>query len=103
MLHSDITPNAHTYVCALSACARLRDLDAGQSIRFEISKNLSHPSVFIYNALLNMYLKCGQLEPAQNLFNKMVTSNSVDAVSYSTMMEALIGIVTLIYNISRPK
>lgn len=80
-----ILPNAVTYACILKACASFGALEKGQEIHEAAAKQgLMESSVVVGSAIVDMYAKCGQLEKAQEVFDKLqkrdvVTWNSLIA------------------------
>ncbi|KAL7618249.1 hypothetical protein Lser_V15G00524 [Lactuca serriola] len=73
---NNFEPDEVTLVVALSACADLGALDIGKWIHNFIrrSKNLNK-DLPLYNALLNMYTKCGDIKGAKMLFNTIKNKN----------------------------
>ncbi len=60
----------------LNACAGLGALEDGRLVREQlIQSGLS--DVFVGNSLVDMYAKCGSLEDAWRVFNKMPSRNMV--------------------------
>ncbi|KAL4197717.1 hypothetical protein AMTRI_Chr04g189680 [Amborella trichopoda] len=78
-----IEPNDAILTCALSACAHLGDLERGKQINASIDGLGVKQSVHLSTALVNMYAKCGKLDIAHTLFNKIPDRN---VVSWSTMI-----------------
>eukprot|EP01018_Ginkgo_biloba_P034077 Gb_04446 [translate_table: standard] len=76
-------PNDFTFLFVLKACASLSALQRGKQIHDEIIKSQFESHVYVGNALIDMYGKCGNLDIARQLFDKMSTRN---AVSWSTMI-----------------
>ncbi|XP_062084714.1 putative pentatricopeptide repeat-containing protein At3g05240 [Humulus lupulus] len=84
MEDTDVEPNEITLVNVLVACARSRDLETGKWVHdrirhlgydpFVSSQNFN---VILATAIVDMYAKCGNLETAKNLFDKMPQRNSV--------------------------
>ncbi|XP_029117918.1 putative pentatricopeptide repeat-containing protein At1g69350, mitochondrial [Elaeis guineensis] len=75
-------PNSITFTNVLPACARMASLRKGKeiharSIRFGLSSDL-----FLLNALIDMYAKCGRLKLARNVFDV----SERDEVSYNTLI-----------------
>ncbi|KAF8408070.1 hypothetical protein HHK36_007211 [Tetracentron sinense] len=81
MVTENVKPNGVTAVCMLSACSCLRALREGKLVHGYVLKNLIDLDVFIYNALINMYSKCGHLINAHRIFQKMPTRNLVSWTS----------------------
>lgn len=65
-------PNLVTLVSLLSACTRLLDIRAGESIHSYIITNHMGLDVALGTALLEMYSKCGHIKKAFQVFNSMV-------------------------------
>eukprot|EP01018_Ginkgo_biloba_P034994 Gb_38301 [translate_table: standard] len=78
-----VTPDSVTMVSALQACAHLGDLQRGKCIHDYIIRNRFESDVSLRNSLVGMYTKCGRIEIARHLFDKMSVR---DAVSWSAMI-----------------
>lgn len=79
------TPNAHTMSCALMACARLSALRFGREIHgFVIRNRYEKVMVFINNCFIDMYAKCGDIDTARKVFDRMSEPNSVSWTSLMT-------------------
>eukprot|EP01018_Ginkgo_biloba_P026223 Gb_06185 [translate_table: standard] len=79
-----IKPNCVTVTTILPACSHLAALQQGKEIHCHISKWEFEPDILVGNALIDMYSKCGSIEIACQVFNKMpkrdlVTWNAVIA------------------------
>lgn len=61
-------PDIVTLTVALSACADLGALDAGEWIHTYIRKQGLGEDLILTNALINMYCKCGDIDTARELF-----------------------------------
>ncbi|XP_059649222.1 pentatricopeptide repeat-containing protein At1g08070, chloroplastic-like [Cornus florida] len=83
---SAVHPNDATLVTVLSACARLGALDLGKWAHVYAENNGYQGNIFIGNALIDMYAKCGIIENAIDVFNGMVTK---DLVSWNTIINGL--------------
>lgn len=74
MLNGDeckVRPNEAVLVCALSACAHLGALDQGNWIHAYIDKNGILVGSNISTALIDMYAKCGRIDCAVRVFDKI--------------------------------
>lgn len=76
-------PDQFTYSCILSVCTSLKDLSLGKDIHEQIRKAGLESELAVVNALLDMYAKCGCMEEAHKLFDKMGTR---DEVSWMAMI-----------------
>jgi pentatricopeptide repeat protein len=83
MLLGKVKPNPVTVVSALRVCAQLADLEEGKGIHDYIVRDKFVSDVFVETALINMYAKCGSLEVARQLFDKM---SKKDIVSWNAMI-----------------
>ena len=79
----DVKPNVITMVSVLSACAKKLDLEFGRWICSYIEKNEIAVDLTLNNAMLDMYVKCGSINDAKNLFDRM---REKDIVSWTTML-----------------
>ncbi|KAF3791873.1 Pentatricopeptide repeat-containing protein [Nymphaea thermarum] len=71
MQTSRVPPNAVTLVSLLSACAQLGALEQGKWIHAYIDEKLVKSDVFVGNALVDMYSKCGCIEKAVQIFHNI--------------------------------
>eukprot|EP01018_Ginkgo_biloba_P030279 Gb_21442 [translate_table: standard] len=83
MQMEDVEPNRVTIVSVLPACAHLAALQQGKEIHKFVIKNKLELDVSIGNALLDMYAKCGSIEIARQVFDKV---HNRDVVSWSAMI-----------------
>eukprot|EP01018_Ginkgo_biloba_P018600 Gb_04680 [translate_table: standard] len=80
---TDIKPETVTMVSVLQACAHLRALQLGKSIHDYITRSRFEIDAFLGTALVDMYSKCGSIEIARQVFDKMAKRN---VVSWSAMI-----------------
>ncbi|XP_020114514.1 pentatricopeptide repeat-containing protein At2g22410, mitochondrial [Ananas comosus] len=78
-----VKSDAVTMIGVVSCCTQLRDLVLGRKFHHLIEDNEIEFTVPLTNALMDMYVKCGSLEPAELLF-KGLTKRTV--VSWTTMI-----------------
>lgn len=71
MQRDNVDPNEYTLVGLLKACAELENLKLGCWVHDFAIKNGLEISVFLGTALIDMYSKCGSLEYAKRVFEKM--------------------------------
>lgn len=81
MVSSNLKPNGKTAVSILSACSSLRSLREGKAIHGYVTKNLIEFDVFIHNALIDFYSKCGSVRDALQVFQLMPVRNVVSWTS----------------------
>ncbi|KAH9297551.1 hypothetical protein KI387_029233, partial [Taxus chinensis] len=78
-----VKPNSTTFASILPACANMGALDQGMDIHQSVIESGFLSDVVVVSALVDMYAKCGSIQKARKLFDKMSTR---DAVSWSTMI-----------------
>ena len=76
-------PNAFTFTSLLSACTGSGALGHGRSVHCQTIQMGFGLYVHIANALISMYFKCGAVEDALYIFEKMVVK---DIVSWNSMI-----------------
>lgn len=81
-----LKPNEATVVAVLAACADLGALDLGSRIHAYSDKSGFNTNILISNTLIDMYIKCGCLEAAKDVFQGMKERT---IVSWSTMIQGL--------------
>ncbi|XP_057784399.1 pentatricopeptide repeat-containing protein At3g49710 [Salvia miltiorrhiza] len=79
-------PDDCTFVCAISACSRMSSPSQGRQVQsLFIKSDVRTNRVSINNALITMYSKCGSLQDATRVFDRMPEHNSV---SFNSMIAA---------------
>lgn len=79
----DVLPNDATLVTVLSACARLGALDLGKWVHV-YAENIGYKrNVFVGNALIDMYAKCGIIDNALDVFKSM---DNKDLITWNTII-----------------
>ncbi|WCJ43430.1 Pentatricopeptide repeat (PPR-like) superfamily protein [Euphorbia peplus] len=76
MQEDGFEPDEVTAVGVLSACAQLGQLNVGKDIHQMVCRKGIKLNQFVLNALVDMYLKCGDLNTARSLFDGMISKNS---------------------------
>ncbi|KAH7276503.1 hypothetical protein KP509_39G009800 [Ceratopteris richardii] len=79
------SPDVVTFVCSLKACGMTKSLDLGKDIHSDIMRDskLLDKNPLVGNALVDMYAKCGVLEKAQEVFNKLSVR---DATTWNSLI-----------------
>ncbi|KAL3535830.1 hypothetical protein ACH5RR_004291 [Cinchona calisaya] len=72
-----VTPNESTLLSVLSACAHLGALELGKRVASWISDRGLGSNLFLANALIDMYAKCGEIDTARSLFDGIEVKNIV--------------------------
>ncbi|KAE8708227.1 Pentatricopeptide repeat-containing protein [Hibiscus syriacus] len=80
-----IRPDQVTVLSVISACAHLGVLDKAKWIHVYADKNGFGGALAVNNALIDMYAKCGSLERARDVFERMRSRN---VISWSSMINA---------------
>eukprot|EP01018_Ginkgo_biloba_P014106 Gb_03263 [translate_table: standard] len=83
MRWTGMKPNQFTFASVLSACANLAALQQGKQVYAHILKTGFVSDVFVGSALVDMYAKCGSMEKAHKVFDKMPKRN---VVSWTAMI-----------------
>ncbi|XP_048326552.2 putative pentatricopeptide repeat-containing protein At5g13230, mitochondrial [Ziziphus jujuba] len=78
-----VDPNQFTYASVLQACATIEALDLGKQIHCNVVKVGLDLDIFVSNALMDVYAKCGMMENSVKLF---VESPDRNDVTWSTMI-----------------
>lgn len=77
MMEEGVEPNSFTYSSALKACAKMEAVLHGRLIHSSANKTPSMSNVFVGNALIYMYAKCGNVAEAFQVFDNMPERNLV--------------------------
>ncbi|EXC01449.1 hypothetical protein L484_022020 [Morus notabilis] len=80
----NLKPNDITMVGVLCACGKKADIEFGRWLCSYIQRNGIAVNLTLNNAMLDMYVKCGSVEDAKELFDKMPER---DVVSWTTMLD----------------
>eukprot|EP01018_Ginkgo_biloba_P008711 Gb_07638 [translate_table: standard] len=83
MLLSGVKPDPVIIASVLPACARLAALQQGKEIHDYIIRSGFESDIFVQNALIDIYTKCGSTEDAHHVFDNMPER---DVVSWSSMI-----------------
>jgi pentatricopeptide repeat protein len=82
---SGMRPDSFTAVRALTACARVTDLATGEAVwrAWAAQQEGTAGAMFVATAALDLYVKCGEMEKARAVFDRMQTK---DAVAWGAMV-----------------
>ncbi|TXG49489.1 hypothetical protein EZV62_025364 [Acer yangbiense] len=86
LIEGNVFPNDATLVTVLSACARLGALDFGKWVHVYAKSNGYDGNVYVGNALIDMYAKCGIIENAFDVFKSM---DEKDLITWNTIIGGL--------------
>lgn len=83
MVRAGIVPTQYTFTNVLSACASLEAACIGHKVHSFVVKLGLNNCVPVTNSLLNFYGKCGDVETAETMFNKLILK---DISCWNTMI-----------------
>ncbi|CAK9234622.1 unnamed protein product [Sphagnum troendelagicum] len=66
-----VQPNSVTFVGVLNACASVVVLEEGRCVHQQIIQSGRESEVSVGSSLVDMHAKCGSMEDAWNVFNKL--------------------------------
>eukprot|EP01018_Ginkgo_biloba_P031949 Gb_23267 [translate_table: standard] len=90
-----IEVGSHTYSRLLQACASLQALREGKLVHAQMIKTAFQPDISLGNQLTNLYAKCGCMENARQVFDKMPKQN---VVSWNMMITGYAKCKTVSYS-----
>ncbi|KAG7967579.1 hypothetical protein I3843_08G106200 [Carya illinoinensis] len=79
--------NTYTYVAALQACEGSSFLKLGMEIHAAILKASHHVDIYLANALITMYARCGEMNEAARIFYEM---DEKDYISWNTLLSGFV-------------
>ncbi|TKY69038.1 Pentatricopeptide repeat-containing protein [Spatholobus suberectus] len=82
------TPDHYTFPFVFKACADLPSLSLGASLHATVSRSGFASNVFVCNAVVAMYGKCGALSHARNMFDDLCRRGIQDLVSWNSVVSA---------------
>lgn len=87
MLEEGVEPDETTFACVAKACATVSAQEDGKQVHFDIVLRGLESNVMVGTALLDMHLKCGNIEVAQHIFSRLPNK---DVVSWNAMMSGCV-------------
>ncbi|ONK80406.1 uncharacterized protein A4U43_C01F17320 [Asparagus officinalis] len=85
----EVMPNAVTVASVLPACANVGALGLGMSVDEYARREGLIENVFVRNALVEMYGKCGSIERARRVFEEMGRSGRRNLCTWNSMIMGL--------------
>lgn len=83
MVNEGTIPDDSTFACGLSACANLAALQVGKQMHNMVLKSGYVNYLFVGNALITMYAKCGRILYAELIFKDL---DKVDVISWNSLI-----------------
>ncbi|XP_057837801.1 pentatricopeptide repeat-containing protein At4g02750-like isoform X2 [Cryptomeria japonica] len=83
MQSAGVKPNSTTFVSILPSCAKMGALEQGMDIHQSITVGGFLSDTMVGNALVDMYAKCGSIDKARELFDRMPQRN---VISWNAMI-----------------
>lgn len=83
----DVFPDKYTFTFIFKACASLFSVEPTRQIHAHVLKQGLGCDSYICNTLLNTYAKCGRLETARFLLDRMPTK---DVISWNALLSVLV-------------
>lgn len=83
MQAAGIRPDVYTFPCVLRTCGGIPDLGKGREVHVHVMRYGFEVDVDVINALITMYVKCGNLRNACALFDRMPRK---DRITWNAMI-----------------
>ncbi|KAK4790743.1 hypothetical protein SAY86_018047 [Trapa natans] len=83
MVEANILPNQFTLASVLQACTTMESLESGKQVHCRASKLGLDSNIFVSNALMDLYAKCGRVDISARIFDRSHTRNDV---SWNTLI-----------------
>ncbi|GMN42140.1 hypothetical protein TIFTF001_011344 [Ficus carica] len=87
MIDVGVEPDSATVVSVLPTCGYTKNLALGREVHALVEEKGSGMNIKAYNALVDMYARCGKMDEAQVVFDKM---GKRDVVTWTTMINGYI-------------
>ncbi|KAJ4828839.1 hypothetical protein Tsubulata_010496 [Turnera subulata] len=88
MVNEGVRPDSSTFTVAIKACSSLVDFEAGEEIWRRAAVLGYECDVFVCSSVLNLYAKCGKMEEAKVVFDRM---SKRDVVCWTTMITGFVN------------
>ncbi|KAL5561826.1 hypothetical protein UlMin_031573 [Ulmus minor] len=87
MQNSNVWTNSYTFVSALQACEDSDFEKLGMGIHAAVLKSSHYFDIYVGNALIAMYVRCGRMVDAVRVFNHV---EGKDHITYNTMLSGFV-------------
>ncbi|KAK9167213.1 hypothetical protein Scep_002404 [Stephania cephalantha] len=84
---NEVEPNEWTVASVLPACGNLGALEVGKRVEMYARKKGLTKNLFVSNALLEMYAKCGRIDMAKRVFDEI--GSNTNLCSFNSMIMGL--------------
>ncbi|XP_077228940.1 pentatricopeptide repeat-containing protein At5g16860-like [Tasmannia lanceolata] len=81
-------PDHYTFPFVLKACGELPSFRRGTAVHTVVTRGGFESNVFVCNALVAMYARCGAIEDARQVFDEITERRIDDVVSWNSMVAA---------------
>lgn len=85
----DLRPDCVTVVSVLHACSQVKDLTFGMRVHRSLGMHGIDIDMAVWNSIIGLYAKCGELESARRLFDEMMDK---DEVTYGAMISGYMSL-----------
>ncbi|KAK6160737.1 hypothetical protein DH2020_004118 [Rehmannia glutinosa] len=93
MRRLDWIPDGYTYPYVFKACGDLSSLVIGESVHaLALVSGYTDSNVFVDNAAVAMYGRCGAYDKAQQLFDEMLERGLFDTISWNSIISVYVQI-----------
>jgi pentatricopeptide repeat protein len=82
MQQEGVQPDSVTFAGVLKACASVVAIEESRCVHQQIIQSGLELDVLVGNSLVDMYAKCGSMEDAWSVFNKLPSRNVVTWTSW---------------------
>lgn len=83
MLWAGEKPDVYTFPCVLRTCGAIPDLGRGKEVHVHVIRFGFDSDIDVVNALITMYVKCGEIGRARKVFDRMPKR---DRISWNAMI-----------------
>ncbi|MBA0593182.1 pentatricopeptide repeat-containing protein At4g25270, chloroplastic [Gossypium raimondii] len=87
MEEEGVEPDRFTFPRALKACAGIGSIHVGQAVHRDVVRKGFGNDLFVLNALIDMYAKCGDIVKARRVFDSIACK---DNISWNSMLTGYI-------------
>jgi pentatricopeptide repeat protein len=102
MQSQEVQPAPITFVRVVNACASLAALEDSRHVHQQMIQSNFETDVFVGSSLIDMYTKCGSVDDAWRVFNRMptqyVVSKGIGTMGHVKVWASAKGIGTILRN-----